>query len=485
MSGADKMIELQKNLRQNQAELGDFLKDLDSWQNDIQKKDEALKKNTTAADVTEKLPPVRNSLDQKKKVRKKKKKKQENPKKNDKISGFDFRAWDKFDVDKALNDIDEQKENAESSEYETDEEWEMERIKQQATLQKDRGNQLFKEGCFDEAIDCYTKGMQCDPTNAILPANRAMALIKQEKFAAAELDCTEAVMLDPTYVKAYSRRAHSRMSLSKYELAKSDFETVLELEPNNKQAKAELDKIDKILNPKPQGQSITEGTRGLVKAIYKHPDKRSKKPLVRIEIEEIGESEEEKKIRMKIADAQASRGDAKQKVTQQQNVEFENKFLSVKNKDPGNREKKLDRKTKGDEINVAQKTDRIKTLSAPETPTTSFQFQTDWKVVSNDSELFYKYMKKIDPKTFPKLFGQFLDANVLLKILSVLKDYYVPDNEDIFQHLKYLSNVKRFSMTVLFLSPNEQKVISALFEHLKSGSHSRNEIEELAKLYGL
>jgi lipoprotein NlpI len=31
------------------------------------------------------------------------------------------------------------------------------------------------------AIESYTKAIELDPTNAILPANRAMALLKQEK----------------------------------------------------------------------------------------------------------------------------------------------------------------------------------------------------------------------------------------------------------------------------------------------------------------
>ena len=45
-----------------------------------------------------------------------------------------------------------------------------------------QGNQYFKEKKYNEAIECYTRGIECDSSNALLPANRAMALLKQEKL---------------------------------------------------------------------------------------------------------------------------------------------------------------------------------------------------------------------------------------------------------------------------------------------------------------
>jgi tetratricopeptide (TPR) repeat protein len=55
----------------------------------------------------------------------------------------------------------------------------------------------FQKGDFKAAIDCYTKGIQCDPANPILPANRAMALLKTGQTAAAEADCTLAIRYCP------------------------------------------------------------------------------------------------------------------------------------------------------------------------------------------------------------------------------------------------------------------------------------------------
>lgn len=44
-----------------------------------------------------------------------------------------------------------------------------------------QGNNYFKQGNFDEAIKCYTKGMHYDPYNPVLPTNRASAFYRMKK----------------------------------------------------------------------------------------------------------------------------------------------------------------------------------------------------------------------------------------------------------------------------------------------------------------
>ena len=47
--------------------------------------------------------------------------------------------------------------------------------------------------------------MSLDPSNAMLPANRAMAMLKKYQYAKAETDCTLALSIDSTYVKVEAR----------------------------------------------------------------------------------------------------------------------------------------------------------------------------------------------------------------------------------------------------------------------------------------
>ncbi|XP_055980679.1 RNA polymerase II-associated protein 3-like [Sorex fumeus] len=117
---------------------------------------------------------------------------------------------------------------------------------QTALALKEKGNKYFRQGKYDDAIECYTKGMHADPYNPVLPTNRASAYFRLKKFAVAESDCNLAIALNRDYTKAYARRDAARFTLQKLEDAKTDYEKVLELEPNNFEATNELRKINQF-----------------------------------------------------------------------------------------------------------------------------------------------------------------------------------------------------------------------------------------------
>jgi len=45
----------------------------------------------------------------------------------------------------------------------------------------EQGNQCFKESRYDDAVESYTQAIGLDGDYAVLYANRAMALLKQDK----------------------------------------------------------------------------------------------------------------------------------------------------------------------------------------------------------------------------------------------------------------------------------------------------------------
>ncbi len=66
------------------------------------------------------------------------------------------------------------------------------------------------------------------------------------RYASAESNCSLALTLDDRYLKAYLRRGTARLKLGRIEEARDDFTVALRLEPGNKIARSELNKLNKV-----------------------------------------------------------------------------------------------------------------------------------------------------------------------------------------------------------------------------------------------
>jgi serine/threonine-protein phosphatase 5 len=71
----------------------------------------------------------------------------------------------------------------------------------------------------------------------VLFSNRAFCQLKSENYGLALSDAKEALTLDPTFVKAYYRRGEAHYALGRYKEARVDFKKVLQIKPNDKDAK--------------------------------------------------------------------------------------------------------------------------------------------------------------------------------------------------------------------------------------------------------
>jgi len=256
---------VQQAVRQNAGEVQDYLRDLDNWTKQMEKKDEQLKQAKKKA-LSEETSKSREASPPKRSKKTEISKEKSDPEKHPnvikmdtgpvKIKGSDYAAWDKFDVEAACEEV--EKDIEEEVDEEEDEEVDDERKRVEAVAEKERGNAAFKAGKWDQAIERYTRGMQLDPSNCVLPANRAMALLKKSQYGAAEADCTLALSIDPTYVKALQRRASARTGLGKLSQAVTDYDEVLRLESGNKAAQAERSKLINRMKEKPKDENSKE-----------------------------------------------------------------------------------------------------------------------------------------------------------------------------------------------------------------------------------
>eukprot|EP01065_Artemidia_motanka_P038389 TRINITY_DN47238_c0_g1_i1.p1 TRINITY_DN47238_c0_g1~~TRINITY_DN47238_c0_g1_i1.p1 ORF type:complete len:584 (+),score=210.88 TRINITY_DN47238_c0_g1_i1:89-1753(+) len=87
-----------------------------------------------------------------------------------------------------------------------------------------RGNELYKDGKYKEAIQVYTESLQLNPRDHITLGNRSQARFKLSTIADLQeciRDSEEAIKCDPRFGKAYLRKANALLKLGQLERAKA------------------------------------------------------------------------------------------------------------------------------------------------------------------------------------------------------------------------------------------------------------------------
>uniref|UniRef100_A0AAY4EFR5 RNA polymerase II-associated protein 3 n=1 Tax=Denticeps clupeoides TaxID=299321 RepID=A0AAY4EFR5_9TELE len=376
--------------------------------------------------------------------------------------------------------------------------------RQEAVVNKDRGNAYFKEGKYEAAVECYTKGMEADVTNVLLPANRAMAYLKLQRYEEAEEDCTRAIALDATYSKAFARRGTAKAMLGKLKEARDDFEQVLKLEPGNKQAMTELQKIELVCRHCMKSVLVYL-LRRTVQPIHKPPHLRSTKPMRRMEIEEVGGD-----IGLVSDDVkeplEAALSSSQPLVAQNIRPERERaegglpvgsspsaKILKIEElpetssqhpvQEKENHEKVSDHSAPGFTLPSSY----LKDFEVPHPPTNSFQLESDLRRIGKQPEVIYKYFKQIAPEAFQKIFQNSLEPEILNQILKTLHGFYIKHEEPslTLDILRNLASVKRFDMAVMFMSSSEKKALEELFDSLQQAGLEDESVQALQKKYGI
>ncbi|KFP31176.1 RNA polymerase II-associated protein 3 [Colius striatus] len=393
-----------------------------------------------------------------------------------------------------------------------------EQLKQKAITEKDLGNGYFKEGKYEAAIECYTRGIAADGTNALLPANRAMAYLKIERYEEAESDCTQALLLDASYSKAFARRGAARVALGKLKEAMQDFEAVLKLEPGNKQAINELTKIRNELAEKEQWthqgypEVLIKETeiKNIVNVFHNPSHLKSTMPLHRIPIEVI-DDETPKSDLASTTSLVSNWGNSMNVETTENEDEIRDqddqltavdipkakhlKIEEVSDTSP----LQLPASVKGISsvlhpsfpVNKLRENEIKKSFTSaspvPAVPANSFQLEADFRKLKDCPENKYLYLKQIEPSLYPKLFQKSLDPDLFNQILKILHDFYIEKEEPslILEILQRLSELKRFDMAVMFMSGSEKKITQALFNHVNLMGLKDASVEELGKKYGI
>ncbi|GKY94577.1 hypothetical protein MPSEU_000423300 [Mayamaea pseudoterrestris] len=99
-----------------------------------------------------------------------------------------------------------------------------------AELHKEKGDELYKNARFEDAVVEYTKCIDAKPSQDVLIkalSNRAACNKQISHFDATIEDCTAVLELDPNNIKALIRRAQAFEGVERYRFALQDVKAVL------------------------------------------------------------------------------------------------------------------------------------------------------------------------------------------------------------------------------------------------------------------
>ncbi|KAH8234104.1 hypothetical protein KR038_001759 [Drosophila bunnanda] len=514
MSGAKKAFELQRQVRQNAREYESSVKDLYSWEQDIKKKEEELKKSP--ATVAAKNLPVRSHV-------------QDTAAKAGKESpGSSTASTPTEKQDLPMDPVAQQHKKANDI--------------------KDRGNNYVKLAEYDRAIEAYTEAVTVYPYDPIYYINRALCYIRQERYDNCVEDCEAAIQLDKLCVKAYYRRMQANESLGNNMEALKDCTTVLAIEPKNIEAKKSLVRINDRLrkNATKSGPNFTANRPDLIdilpldKPVYK----RSKQPMRRVPIVDIISprcaGEETKNLRISDEDIdkifnsncgsfeQVKKTDVKPKETNPSPpthapaVEISKETKKNTNISPPKTAPKIEvAKDEKMEIKSApkatpaaietpkvqstavsppkpartpsveakavvaedtqQKTEKIETVakkindstspverSLPPPPSGTAQFHVTWKELTASQK--YQYLKSIEVANLCKILGAGFDSATFTELLRTVHDFYVPNKEPTTAAvLLEVTKNDEFTILAMLMSAEEKKGMHSklqLYDHL-------------------
>lgn len=100
-----------------------------------------------------------------------------------------------------------------------------------------KGNDLFKESKFPEALKEFDEGLKRNPKSVAIFSNRSATWIKLMQFPEALKDAEKCLELDPQFVKAYVRKATCHQMMKEYHKALKAYDDGLKLDPENKDLK--------------------------------------------------------------------------------------------------------------------------------------------------------------------------------------------------------------------------------------------------------
>ncbi|KAK9243263.1 hypothetical protein V1506DRAFT_516426 [Lipomyces tetrasporus] len=182
------------------------------------------------------------------------------------------------------------------------------RASRELEKKKNLGNDAFKRGDLQGALELYSEALAIDKhnkgTNSKLYSNRATVNMRLNRFEDAVADCDSALDLDPEFTKVRRTKARALGQLEKWDEAVQEFQKAIEADPSDPNLRAELREAELAVKKakrkdyyKILGISKSAGDVEIKKAYRKmalmyHPDKNPDDPSAHEKFKDVGEAYE-------------------------------------------------------------------------------------------------------------------------------------------------------------------------------------------------
>lgn len=378
---------------------------------------------------------------------------------------------------------------------------------------KVRGNNCVKSEQYQKAIHYYTEAIRLNKFEPIYFSNRALCYLKLKRFAECIEDSTIAIGLDENCVKAYYRRMSAREELNEnLDAALNDCQKILTIDQKNGDAKKALvrlqnkgnvksvstasvnknveltngiqpNKSNEVVAPKAEENVLWSQFQNLsnyepIDFVTKPPHLRSKESLKRLKITEISSN------KIKLEHPSTSKRDEK--------VEEEQKKIKI---DVKNEVEKIN-----EEINEVKKVDGTKEevkefeeeakknvvvepkLQELVIPKTTAQFHKSW-LSTRTAEQKYVLLKGIYNLNIATLFGSQFEELMLSEILTILKQYFVPNNQPILNIMDGIVNIREMSIIALFMGDEDKLSFTKLIAYMRTNGENNALIDKIEKKF--
>ncbi|XP_010933724.1 hsp70-Hsp90 organizing protein 1 [Elaeis guineensis] len=104
-----------------------------------------------------------------------------------------------------------------------------------ADEEREKGNELFKQQIYPEAVKHYTEALRRNPKDPRVYSNRAACYTKLGALPEGLKDAEKCIELDPSFSKGYTRKGAIQFFMKEYDKALETYQEGLKHDPNNQE----------------------------------------------------------------------------------------------------------------------------------------------------------------------------------------------------------------------------------------------------------